>query len=369
MYLTPLVYNMLLLFVLLLPSGKLINKANPKLLRYQTDGFLWNTRLVFILLFIVFLTGIREAQPGTDYTSYLKFYNYILEHGYIGNFFKENELGWEYLNLSFGWLGIPSEIFFGFVSGIIWFFFIKGSYKFQFLLPLMIFFVMTSGFYFWTLNGLRQSIAIMIFFYSIKFILEKDPFKYAFWILIASLFHISVIIMLPLYFIKDINFNKKLVALLYIISIFLVGNDFFLSKITELIMLISSNIDFFSSYVKHYSGVDTYLADESRTSSGLGVLLRIVTTAYVLYKSDHILKMQPKLRIYFILFFIGAIMSNVFFSVELIGRILHYFTISFAIVVASTVYYSTNKYERVLNFLFLGAYFVVFNKQVFDTYG
>jgi len=363
MLFTFLSYELLLLFALLLPAGKLINSENSGLIKYETDQFRWNSRLTFILLFIIFVAGMREAQVGTDFFSYLKFYDYILQHGKIGSFFKENDIGWEYLNLLFGRLGIPSGVFFGLISGITWFFFIKGSYRFQFLLPLMFFFVMSSGFFFWTYNGVRQSIAIMIFFYAIRFILEKDPLRYILWISIASLFHISAIIMLPVYFITKIKFNQKLFALLYIISIFLVGNGWFMSTMSNIIIFVSSKISVLAMYA-NYLGGDTYIPDEERTKSGLGVLLRIATTAYILYKSKYVLQQQPKLMIYFVLFFIGAIFSNLFFAVEIIGRVLHYFNICFAIVMASTVYYSTHKYERLLNTLLMAVYFMLFNKLI-----
>jgi len=359
-----LTYELLLFFALILPAGKLINSENSEFIRYDTGGFKWNTRIAFILVLIVFIAGIREVDEGIDYINYLRFYNYILEHGEIGKHFKANEIGWDYFNLTFGKLGIPAGVFFGLVSGVTWFFFIKGSYRFQFLLPLMFFFVMAGGFFFWTFSGLRQSISIMIFFYAIKFLAEKDPLRYVIWISIASLFHISVIIMLPLYFIKDVKFNRRLVAILYIASIFLAGNSWFLSKMGDLIILISSQVDLLSMYARHYLEGDMFTENKDRTSSGLGILVRIATTGYIIYKSDYVLKKQPKLRIYYILFFIGAILSNVFLAVEAIGRILHYFNFLFPIVIASTIYYSTDKYDRVVNVLIIGVYFIMFNKMI-----
>ena len=364
MFITFLSYQLLLLFVLLLPMGKLINGKNSGPIRYETDGFSWNARFSFILLLIVLLAGVREAKPGRDYSNYLNYYDYILVHGEIGKLFKVNEIGWDNLNLLFGSLGVPAGVFFGLVSGVTWFFFIKGSYKFQFLLPLMFFFVLSSGFYFWTYNGVRQSISIMIFFYSIRFLLEKDPLRYVLWIAVASLFHTSVIVMLPFYFITKIKFNQKLVALLYIASLFLVGNSWFMSKMIDLITFVSSNIDLFSSYAKFYTGEDIYDTDENRTDSGLGVLVRIVTTLYIIYKSDYILKKQPTLTVFYVLFFIGTILSNIFFSVGTIGRILTYFTVSFSIVIASTIYYSSGKYENIVNVLIIGVYFIMFSKII-----
>ncbi len=113
-----LTYDLLLLFAFLLPAGKLINSENLGLIRYETDGFRWNTRLAFVLLLIVSVAGTRGVDVGTDYINYLSFYHYILAHSEIGYYFKENEIGWEYLNLFFGKLGVPSGVFFGLVSGI-----------------------------------------------------------------------------------------------------------------------------------------------------------------------------------------------------------------------------------------------------------
>lgn len=363
MLITFLSYNLLLLFTLLLPAGKLINSKNSGLIRYETDKFRWNARLAIILLYIVLIAGTREAQLGTDFYSYLRYYNYILTHGDIGSYFKEKEIGWEYLNLSFGKFSVSPEVFFGLVSGMTWFFFIKGSYRFQFLLPLMFFFVITNGLFIWTLNGLRQSIAIMIFFYAIRFIIEKDLLRYTFWISIASLFHTSALILLPFYFITKIKFNQNLFMLLYIISIFLAGNNWFMTQLSNIIMLISYKVDLLSSYA-NYIDTDTFRPDDERTRSGLGVLLRTLTTIYIIYKSKYILKKQPKLEVYYIFFIIGAILANIFSSVEIIGRVLLYFHALFPIVIASTIYYSTDKYQRIVNILIIVAYFIVFQKSL-----
>jgi len=357
-----LIYNAFLFLVVFLTPGKLNNKS-AVLLKKETNGFLWNTRLVIVLLSFMVIAGMRESYVGTDYHHYLDFYNYILDHGYIGSHFKSKEIGWDYLNLWFGSFNIPAGIFFGFVAGIMWYFFIMGSYRYQFLLPLMLFFIISSGYMFWTFSGLRQSIAIMIFFYSIRFIIEKQLLYYVGFVLIASLFHSSAIMLLPLYLLRNIKFNQRFTFILYILSIFLIGNDWFLTQVSNLITILGSKFNFIENYI-FYLETSTFSVNAERTSSGLGVILKILTTLYILYKSKLVLKKQPKLTIYFILFFIGSIFSNVFFSIEILGRVLNYFNICFAIVIASTVYYSTKKYERMMMILLIMVYFLLFNIQL-----
>jgi hypothetical protein len=361
-----LTYNILLFLTLALPAGKIINN-NINSLKNETSGFSWNIRLFWVIVAIIIVAGTRESYVGVDYSGYLEFYNYILNHGKFPSFWKENEVGWEYLNFIFAKLGVPAGLFFGLVAGLIWFFFIKASYRFQFLLPLMFFFVITNGVLFSTFNIQRQSIAIMIFFYAIRFIIEKKPFQYAIYILVASLFHVSALIMLPVYFLRIVKFNRNLFFVLYVLSIAFIGSDWFLTQMASLLSLIGSGIDVFSHYIQ-YLETAKFAFNEERISSGLGVLLRITTTLFILHKSKTVLDKQPKLALYFVLFFLGDILTNIFFAVEIIGRITIYFNICFAIVAASSVYYSTKLYEKITAILLILAYFLMFNTYVYRMF-
>jgi len=359
-----LTYNLFLFLTLVLPSGKIINNKSITLLKNETSGFSWNIRLFLVIVAIIIVAGTRESYVGTDYWGYLEFYNYILDHGSFPTYWKQNEAGWEYLNFAFAKLGVPAGIFFGLVAGMIWYFFVKGSYRFQFLLPLMFFFIITNGFFFWTLSGLRQSIAIMIFFFAIKYIIEKKPIHYGLSIFVASLFHVSILVMLPIYFLSMIKFNRNLFFVLYILSIAFIGSDWFLNQMASLVSFVASKIDVLSIYAS-YLETEKFAMNDERTSSGLGVILKIATTFFILYKSNDILKKQPKLSVYFVLFFIGAILGNVFFTNEIVGRVLNYFNICFAIVAASSIYYSTKKYEKMIAVLLILAYFLMFNVQIY----
>jgi len=128
-----LIYNLLLFITVILPAGKLITKKSIGALKSETVGFKWNIKLIIVLYSIMVVAGMRESYVGTDCGGYLDYYNYILGHGERGDYFKNNEIGWEYLNLVFAKISIPAGVFFGLVAGLIWFFFIQGSYKFQYL--------------------------------------------------------------------------------------------------------------------------------------------------------------------------------------------------------------------------------------------
>ncbi len=112
--------------------------------------------------------------------------------------------------------GDPQSYFF--VTG----FFIVGSYLYGFRkyapnynLAILLFYCI--GGYFTAHNVTRQFIAVAIMLYSIRYIVEKKPVWFAFTVLIASGFHISCLIMIPLYFLSGIRFNRN-VLYLYILA-------------------------------------------------------------------------------------------------------------------------------------------------------
>lgn len=359
---TFLTYYILLFIIVIFPDGN-FNITKKRKIVENDIPFTWNWKLYFILISIIFVAGIRDASVGTDYSGYLDYYQYILDYNMPNPRYKTNEMGWEFINLFFAKLDVPAGIFFGLVAGFIWFFYIKGSYKYQFLLPLMLYFVYTSGYFLWTMSGLRQSIAIMIFFYSIKFIIERKPLHYFGYILLASMFHSSVIIMIPAYYLIKIGFNKKTILILYTLSLFLIGNTWLLTQITSLMYTVIASTSAFSAY-DIYTESEKIGYNAEATSSGLGVILKIITTYYIIYMSDKVFKVHNELKIYYVLFIIAAISSNVFFSIELIGRLLAYFNISFSLVLASSLYFSQTKKEKLVAMFLIISYFLVFNMWV-----
>lgn len=66
-----------------------------------------------------------------------------------------------------------------------------------------------SGFYFISMNGIRQCIGIAIFIYSIKYMKSRELKKYMFNILIASSIHMVSLIYIPIYFLYGYEIKIK----------------------------------------------------------------------------------------------------------------------------------------------------------------
>ncbi|RKD23167.1 capsular biosynthesis protein [Ammoniphilus oxalaticus] len=97
-------------------------------------------------------------------------------------------------------------------------------YKYSRLLELSIFVFVTSGMYIVSMNGIRQYLAAAILFAATKYLLEGDWKKYCLVILLASGFHQTAIILIPIYFmVRRKAWTVTTFVLLFIAIIFTVG--------------------------------------------------------------------------------------------------------------------------------------------------
>ncbi|MCP4182021.1 MAG: EpsG family protein [Hyphomicrobiales bacterium] len=354
-----LAYLALLIAGLMLPQGKIFVGDNRHLKLYRTTGFKWEPQTVILLVIIGLLAGFRGLEIGIDYRGYYEFYQYTYTYG---RFWLDrllgSEIGWHYINLLASHAGLPGGVFFGILSAVTWYFFIKGSYRYQYLLPLMLFFVISVGFLFWTWSGIRQSIAIMMFFFSIKYIIEKNPINYLALIALGSLFHLSISIMAPVYFVSYIKYKKKIALIAYIISLGFTG-FFSLSILIEPLANLFSQIAYLKPYLRLLS-MERFQEAREVTGTNLGFLLKAIFTIWIILQSDKITKDHKEFEIYIILYLAYAVLANVFFSLELVGRAINYFFICFPIVAAATIRVSTGKLEQQVSLAFLSAFFVLY---------
>lgn len=74
------------------------------------------------------------------------------------------------------------------------------------------FLFMTLGLYFQTFNTVRYYFALSVALFSMKYVLEKDYLKFVFWIVLAALFHKSVLLVLPVYWIAAFSWKRWQIA-------------------------------------------------------------------------------------------------------------------------------------------------------------
>lgn len=185
------------------------------------------------------------------------------------------------INISnYNWFGYPLQIvckILGFVFGPnpFWFIFLIGSlficflyiflknnikYSFLYLALIIIF-----GFYLQSFNQSRQMLSLMIILYSSKYIEKENIFKYFLCILFASIFHSSALIFIPMYFMKNLKINHKILAFGF------VG--------TFIVMIFNPIIPFILKFTKY----SIYLTTQYNVSFAFSTFMNLIVRLIMFY--------------------------------------------------------------------------------------
>lgn len=209
---------------------------------------------IFALLSICLMAGIRYGI-GTDYFSYktihsllgkTSFHDYFIHHFIENDFNYSFEIGYYFLNRIFFF---DYHVMLIFIEILILFFVYKGikilNTSQEYILATFIY--LTSQFLY-SMNGIRFAIAISIIFAGFKHIINKKPFYFSIYILLACCFHKTALVCLCFYFLKPIK-NRKISKLRDIfLFIFIISFFFFMGPMMEIL----KNIPFFNKYFIAY---------------------------------------------------------------------------------------------------------------------
>lgn len=163
----------------------------------------WNISLLVVSLF----AGLRYFV-GIDYEAYTFIFNSI-----VGS---QIEPAFRLINFIIFLLGLNVQFVFLISSLITFSLFYKGIKRNSSNVVLSIFLLLFCGFFIESLNIIRQYIAISIFFYSIRYIIEKNLLKYSVLIVLATSFHYSAIFLIFAYFLLNKNIGKLWFFFLFI---------------------------------------------------------------------------------------------------------------------------------------------------------
>jgi hypothetical protein len=160
---------------------------------------------IYSFIQLSLLSGLRY-KVGTDFLSYARHYERIVEHGM---FYFEFEPGFNLLNLfshrmNFGFQGVvllSAIITVGCIMLVIY------MYSDNPLLSVLLYCML--GFYNTSMNQIRTQLAVAIALLSIRYIKRKNMAKYCLIIVIASFFHVTALVMIPVYFMIYWPLNVK----------------------------------------------------------------------------------------------------------------------------------------------------------------
>lgn len=162
----------------------------------------------FVLLFIV--SAIRY-KVGRDYISY---YNLFYNSKYI----LRMDFGFVFLYKILNFFRLtPISIFIVTSFVINWFVYLSIN-KLSKNKTLSYYIYICGTLYFFSMNGIRQSIAMCIFYYSLFYIEKRDLKKYILLNLLGASIHSSALLFIPLYFVftKKTSLKFKIIFLLVV---------------------------------------------------------------------------------------------------------------------------------------------------------
>lgn len=286
------------------------------------------------LLLLTIVVAIRY-DVGTDWNTYNSLFNMYKNNPLMTFGSQEMEFGYYYVNKIVIWFGGGAPVVFGLLALIAWYFSLKSvSY---YLVPLLVFFLFVDEYFFISLNLVRQFTALGIFICSIKFIEKKQFLKFLLCLSFASLFHLSAIILLPLYFLPYKRlYNQKLWIIVYCITLLLANIPIFIELFLKLFIRVTEFIPLLNVYIRYILNAKF---GNFRPEIGLGYIFRVVVSLFLLFASKRVIQAEPKTKVYYVLFFIGLIIYNLFYMIPLIVRINHYFIIFRSFILAFTAWF------------------------------
>jgi hypothetical protein len=243
---------------------------------------------------------------------------------------------------------------------LIYYHFIKKYVPFEYYWFAVFLYVFNAGLMLTHLSAMRQSIAIALFVFAIEYIFKKDFIRYCFVIAVASLFHTSAILLLPVYLLGIVNWKlgklSASFALLIFVSLFIFGNS--LVSIFNSILSSVISIERYSDYNK---------GDVIKVSSGLGVIYSCYIFILLIY-FDKLQSMRNSLLIKL------SILSLLFLPLSLyipsIGRFAMYFsvfsTVTYPIMISSAKHVMFRIIcNGIIIFMTVYGFFVFFNSEIY----
>lgn len=299
--------GVMLLFSLFTARKGNLYPAVPSGMKIQQN--FWSLEIITPLVLFAVVFGMRY-DVGVDHINYLEGY---LNKEYV----SKGELLFDLLS-QIGWgLNLHYTVYFTIIAFVQVYFFFYAFKDQRYLFPFLVFFLFTNGEWLSWMNIIRQSMAMCIWVYYVKYIEERKLWKYVFGCAIALLFHNSAIVLIVFYpilrsgkdYFKNIPFQLFLLAIAFVIQ----------KMFSGFLMQFESFIKFYADTVSSgaYSGYDIEVLQESfikADGTGFVYLFRIALNVLIIFYSKKLKLFYGDKRFVIVYFFfiVGVIIQNIF---------------------------------------------------------
>lgn len=297
----------------------------------------------------LFLVSAMRYNVGTDYSgTYTEVYYLVLN-------------GFKHIRMDIGFLWLYKFIVF-FELHLQWLFvitsFIVNIYIYKSIMEqskdktLSYYIYICSTFYFFSMNGIRQSITMALFYYSLKYIKQKNMWKYFFINIIGSLFHQAALIFLPVYFLVNYRFKKKSTYIIILILTFACS-----SIIMPILISLLKNTKY-NLYFMHnnYNALSSF-----NLSSILNLIIFIIYIWCLDFKNID----EKDGYNYMICHFIGAELTVFLTSIPLTLRIFESFRFIDYLSIPYLINTYGKKYKSLILWIVYGFYFAYFIYHIY----
>lgn len=208
---------------------------------------------------LIVLGGFRSYSVGTDTLVYKAFFDELPTK--FDDFSSQvtifNESGFTFLEFLLKNLSFQYSVVMLAISSIIVFLYYNTIDKVSKTPVLSFLLLLLLCLFTFHLNAARQGISVAVFFYSLRYIINRRIISFFLCIFFGFLFHKSIILCLPLYFLYRVRFGfTYFLIMICILSVLF-------SSITSLISFATDNIDLryvdFSSSVSEATGAGSSL--------------------------------------------------------------------------------------------------------------
>ncbi|ADL35303.1 polysaccharide biosynthesis protein [Butyrivibrio proteoclasticus B316] len=158
--------------------------------------------IIFVLLFAV--SSLR-LNVGNDYLNYVELMHLAYSRAYV-----PTEVGFNVLARVIYFLcGFENYVLiFAIFAFATIYFFMKAMYEQSKWFTMSIVMFMLLGYYFQSLSTVRYYLALSIALYSVKYVINRDWPRFVLVTLMGSLFHKSLLLVLLLYIVAQLNWKR-----------------------------------------------------------------------------------------------------------------------------------------------------------------
>lgn len=216
MYIYILTFAISIVTYVAISKGKCALSIAEKKTRLNLSRMPRNKFALFCASLPPLLIAAFRYEVGTDYrgTYYCGFFR-IMDRGNVDGF----EIGYYYF-VKFIQLFTGNPYILFVITSIL---FVGMTYKsigeLSDDIPLSILLFFVTRYYFIGLNGVRQFVALSILAFSVKYVIEHNPKKFAACVLFASTFHYMSILFIPVYFLGRLKLSVKRIIVFSVIDI------------------------------------------------------------------------------------------------------------------------------------------------------